>query len=217
MNFKFKLSRRLARMKLSVLIPGILALACKVADAGPEVVRIQRIEITPTHLGLRPSQSAGLSIGVFTSRGDSVPSSLLLWSTTGGFITSNSIEGSVRHVTYQLPAQPGEYLFIVTTTSGWPSDTAHIAVTNEAVPVYAVAVAPGSVSLAPEDTTTLRATLTDSSGNVIVGRAIEWTSSDAGVATVLATGLVRAIAAGTATITATSEGRSGTAVVTVVH
>ena len=217
MNFKFKLSRRLARMKLSLLITGTLALACKVADAGPEVVRIERIEITPAHLGLRPSQSAGLSIGVFTSRGDSVPSSLLLWSTTGGYITSNSIEGSVRHVTYQSPALPGEYLFIVTTTSGWPADTAHIAVTTEADPVYGVTIAPSSVSLAPEDTTTLRATLTDSSGNVIVGRAIEWSTSDAGVATVLATGLVRAIAAGTATITATSEGRSGTAIITVVQ
>jgi len=47
------------------------------------------------------------------------------------------------------------------------------------------------------------------------GRAITWSSSDPTVATVLATGFVRAVGAGTATITATSEGHSGTAAVTV--
>jgi len=50
---------------------------------------------------------------------------------------------------------------------------------------------------------------------VLVGRAITWSSSDPTVATVLATGFVRAVGAGTATITATSEGHSGTAAVTV--
>ena len=90
-------------------------------------------------------------------------------------------------------------------------------VTSTPVPVGSVTVTPGSVSLAVADTTTLRAALADSTGSVIVGRAIEWSSSDPGVADVLVTGFVRAIAPGTVTITATSEGRSGTAVVTVTQ
>lgn len=217
MNFKFKLSRRLARMKLSLLIASTLGLACEVAKAGPEVVRIDGIEITPAHLSLMPSQSAELSIAVFTSRGDSMPASALEWHTTGGYISSNSIVGRVRRVTYQSPALPGDYLFIVTTTTGWPADTAHFAVATLAVPVNGVTVMPGNVSLGIQDTTTLHVVLTDSTGSVVVGRAIEWSTSDAAVATVLATGLVRGIAAGTATITATSEGRSGTALVRVVQ
>jgi uncharacterized protein YjdB len=50
---------------------------------------------------------------------------------------------------------------------------------------------------------------------VVVGRAIDWTTSDGAVANVLATGAVRAMGVGSATITATCEAHSGTSVVTV--
>jgi uncharacterized protein YjdB len=140
---------------------------------------------------------------------------MLQWSTTGGVINNNGLVGGVRHVTYTSPAQAGTYLFIVTTSDGVPADTASIAVTVNPVPVYAVAVTPGNVSLAVGDTTRLGTSLTDSTGSALFGRLVEWSTSDAGVATVLAGGFVRALAAGTTTITATSEGRSGTAVITV--
>lgn len=45
-------------------------------------------------------------------------------------------------------------------------------------------------------------------GTPLTGRAILWTSSNNAVATVSTTGLLRSIATGTATITATSEGRA---------
>lgn len=215
MNFRFKLSRRLARMKVGVVFAAALALACQLASAGPEVVRVERIDVTPTRLTLMPSQSAELIVVSSTGRGDTVPASMLQWRTTGGVITNNFTVAGVRHVTYQSPQQPGDYAFIVTATSGFPADTALINVTTTVVPVYGVTVMPGSATLVVGDTTTLHAILTDSTGAVMVGRAIDWTTSDAGVATVLITGLVRAISAGTVTITATSEGHSGTAVVTV--
>src|SRR5206468_146920 len=47
------------------------------------------------------------------------------------------------------------------------------------------------------------------------GRVISWTSSNTAMATVSAAGLVTGVAAGSATITATSEGKSGTARVSV--
>jgi uncharacterized protein YjdB len=59
------------------------------------------------------------------------------------------------------------------------------------------------------------AVLLDASGNVLSGRAISWSSSAAGVATVSTSGLVTGASTGTATITATSEGKSGSADVTV--
>src|SRR3989442_13207909 len=63
----------------------------------------------------------------------------------------------------------------------------------------------------------LTATIKDSAGNVLSGRAVTWTSSDASVATVSSSGLVGAVAAGSVTITATSEGRSGTAAIVVAN
>ena len=61
----------------------------------------------------------------------------------------------------------------------------------------------------------LTATVQDQNGATIRGADLTWTSSAASVATVSSAGLVTAVAAGTATITATSGSASGTATVTV--
>jgi len=82
-------------------------------------------------------------------------------------------------------------------------------------PVASVSVAPGPASLLVGGTQQLAATLKDASGNVLTGRSVAWTSSNAAVATIGGSGLVTAIAAGSATITAASGGKSGTATITV--
>jgi len=52
-------------------------------------------------------------------------------------------------------------------------------------------------------------TLKDAGGNVLSGRTITWSSSADSVAKVSSTGVVTAAGAGTASITATSEGQHG--------
>jgi uncharacterized protein YjdB len=64
-------------------------------------------------------------------------------------------------------------------------------------------------------TQSLTATTRDAGGAVLTGRTVTWNSSANGVATVNASGVVTAVAPGTAAITATSEGVSGTATITV--
>jgi len=81
--------------------------------------------------------------------------------------------------------------------------------------VATVTIAPTSATVTVGGTQQLTATTRDASGNVLTGRTVTWTSSNTGVATVSTTGLVTAVAAGSATISATSEGRSGTAAITV--
>jgi hypothetical protein len=61
----------------------------------------------------------------------------------------------------------------------------------------------------------LSATVKDQQGNVMTGQTIAWSSSDAGVATVSGSGVVTGVAAGSATITAATSGKSGTASITV--
>ena len=90
-----------------------------------------------------------------------------------------------------------------------------VPVAPRTVAVASVAVTPGSASLVAGRTLQLSATLKDSAGNPLSGRTVTWTTDGAAVATVNGTGLVRGIAAGSATITATSEGKSGTATITV--
>ena len=96
--------------------------------------------------------------------------------------------------------------------------TATVAVTVTSAPpapVASVSVAPATASITVGGTRQLSATLRDASGNVLTGRAVEWSTSASAVATVSSGGLVTARAAGLATITARSEGVSGTAAITV--
>src|SRR3989441_11369619 len=82
-------------------------------------------------------------------------------------------------------------------------------------PVASVTVTPSSASVQVGDTTRLQATTRDALGNILTGRTITWASSNAAVAAVDVAGLVKGVAAGTATVTATSEGVSGPASVAV--
>ncbi len=81
--------------------------------------------------------------------------------------------------------------------------------------VASLDVAPGTATIEVGQTTTLSATPRGADGAALSGRTVSWTSSDPAIAQA-ANGVVTAVAPGTATISATSEGRSGTAAITVV-
>ncbi len=72
-----------------------------------------------------------------------------------------------------------------------------------------------SAGLLIGDTATAVATLRDANGNVLTGRSVVFSTSNALVASVDVNGFVRALQVGPVTITATSETRNGTANVTV--
>jgi hypothetical protein len=82
--------------------------------------------------------------------------------------------------------------------------------------VATVSVTPANVSLLLlGDTVRVTAAARDSRGNALAGETFTWASSDVGIATVNAAGLVTAIGNGTATVTATTAGVVGSASVTV--
>jgi hypothetical protein len=82
--------------------------------------------------------------------------------------------------------------------------------------VASVVVTPGTATLpAIGATVQLTARATDVSGAVVTGRPVNWTSADAGVASVDASGLVTGATIGSVVITATLEGVSGSATIEV--
>jgi uncharacterized protein YjdB len=83
------------------------------------------------------------------------------------------------------------------------------------VPVASVQVTPATASVVVGATVQLTATPLDSAGNALTGRTITWQSGDAGVASVSVSGLVTGVTAGSATITAASEGKNGFSSITV--
>jgi hypothetical protein len=84
-------------------------------------------------------------------------------------------------------------------------------------PVETVTVTPNPASVQVGYTVQLTAALEDADGNTLSGRTVTWTSGATGTATVNGSGVVSGVAAGSATITATSEGKSGSATVTVTE
>lgn len=85
--------------------------------------------------------------------------------------------------------------------------------------VASVVVDPASATLnvvgGVGETLPLSATALDADGGVLTGRAFAWSSGNIAAATVSPSGLVTAIAEGTATISASSEGKMGSSVITV--
>jgi len=84
-----------------------------------------------------------------------------------------------------------------------------------AASVSSVDLSPATGEVLVGKTTKLNATPKDASGNALSGRSISWTSSNASIASVDGSGTVTGVAAGSATISAASEGKSATATITV--
>lgn len=82
-------------------------------------------------------------------------------------------------------------------------------------PVATVSVKAQSPSVAAGGTDQLTATPLSAQADTLPNRTVTWASSKTTLATVSGTGLVTGVAAGTDTITATSEGVSGSTVITV--
>jgi uncharacterized protein YjdB len=106
----------------------------------------------------------------------------------------------------------GVALIVATTADGTHADSARVRVAQ--VPAT-VDVQPTSLSLAPGQSAELAATVRDSGNVTILGASVSWTSSDPAVLTVSSTGQVTAVAAGSATVLATSGNASATSPVTV--
>ena len=83
---------------------------------------------------------------------------------------------------------------------------------EEAVSVSSVAVSPVNVEITEGESTKLTAKISPAAAS---DRTVSWSSSDKTIATVDGSGNVQGLNAGTATITATAEGKSGKCAVTV--
>ena len=81
--------------------------------------------------------------------------------------------------------------------------------------VATVNVAPTTTTLAAGASKQLTATAQDPSGNPVTGQSVSWTTSNASVARVSSSGVVSALAPGSATVAATVQGKQATATVVV--
>src|SRR5262249_17388731 len=101
----------------------------------------------------------------------------------------------------------------VRATSGGQTGTTQATITL--VPVASVALSPHTLTVATgKSPAPLPATVYDSVGNVLTGRAVSWTSSSNALVSVTNTGLVSGVTVGSATVTATVEGKTASSTIT---
>src|SRR2546426_579841 len=168
-------------------------------------VPVASVTVSPTAPNMYAGGTVQLTATLKDASGNVLSGRALTWTTGNGAVGTVSASGLVTGVAVGAVA--------VTATSEGQAGTASVTVAS--VPVASVTVSPATAVVLVGATVQLTTTLKDAAGNVLSGRSVTWASGTPAVATVSSTGLVTGVAAGAATITATSEGQSGTAAVTV--
>jgi uncharacterized protein YjdB len=180
------------------------------SPTGVDTVAVALV-VSPRTVILEENQAQDFLAVGFTESGDTARVAVT-WSASGGTVDTSSSGG--RHYGHYRNPQCGAFKLAATSHPGDLSDTASITVSCP-VPVASVTVSPPSASVQVGRTVQLTATPKDASGTPLTGRVVTWASDDSAVARVSATGLVTGRAAGAATVTATSEGTTGTSAITV--
>jgi hypothetical protein len=189
------------RASIPALIVGVLSWsACGDDATGPTVATV---EVTPATATIAPGATVQLSATVRDESGDPLSGFTVTWSSEDEAIATVDEDG--------LVTGEADGIADISASAGGESGTAEITVVT---PVASVEVTPAADTVRAGLTTQLTATPKDAQGNALTGRTITWSSDDETVATV-DMGVVTGESSGTATITATSEGQSGAADVTV--
>lgn len=174
-----------------------------VAPGAPSVASVA---VSPGQVTLSPGDAQRLVATARDAEAKTVTGVAFSWSTSDAAIATVSASGEVTAVA------PGT-VDIAATGGG---RTGHAAVTVTPIAVAAVAVDPAALSLLVGEQRILGAVARGPQGQVLTGRAIAWSSGNAGIVTVGANGALVAVAPGTATVLATVEGVQGAATITVL-
>ena len=174
----------------------------------PETSEPASLTITPSNASLTAvGATAQMTADVRDQNGKAVVGAAVTWMSSDASVATVNAGG--------LVAAASNGTATVTATSGGVSGTAVVTVAQA---VAAVEMAPGSATLtALGDTLRLTAEASDANGHAVAGVPAVWSSGAPDVAVVGSTGLLTARSNGTATVTATAGGMSGSATVTVAQ
>lgn len=203
---------RWMRIRPSQVIAAAAALLVGAAACGggsTEPPAVASVEITapaPTlFVGPAGGQAVQFVAVTKAANGTALPGRVVVWGSQQLGVATVSATGLVTAVSLGT-AQ------ITATSEG---RTGSVNITVAVVPVSTVAVTPATPAVFVGTTVQLAAEPRDSTGAALSARTVTWSTADAARATVSASGLVTGVGVGAVTITATSEGRTGTVSVTV--
>src|SRR6266705_405554 len=170
-------------------------------------VPVASVTVSPASASVQAGQTVQLTATPKDANGNALSGRTVSWASNNGSVGTVNGSGLVTGVVGGSTT--------ITATSEGQSGSSAVTVTAGPLPVASVTVSPASASVPIGQAVQLTATPKDANGNTLTGRTVTWASSNISVGTVNASGLVTGVVAGSTTITATSEGQSGTSVVTV--
>ena len=219
MSFESTRPRWSARFKLGTLLALLLPLACVSADKlvdpqPPETpsAEVVLLVITPSYVTVQTGQTVDFTVVGLTATGDTAPVAVTWLASRGTVTEAGDSKPGQRKGHYKSPGQPGRDT-VISGDDGGNADTAIVDVTDTAVAT--VTVSPSTAQVEAGATLQLTAQVRDASGNTLSGRSVSWSTNASSIVTVSNNGVVTGVAAGVATITATVEGKQGTAAITV--
>ncbi len=168
---------------------------------------IATVLVEPEDVSVESGSSVQLTAAPLDSEGGLLSGRVVTWSSSDESVALVSPDGLVTGVSV------GEAT--ITASSEGVEGTATVTVT--AIPIAQFALTPESLLLAEGESSQLVADTQDADGGSLSDRAISWASSDNSIADVSSSGVVTAISAGTATISATAEGVTATMTLEVTH
>lgn len=169
----------------------VKSITLTLAAAGP--VAVTGVTLNKTSLTLEAGQDETLTATVAPSNADNKDVS---WSSSNPSVASVDQTGKVSAIS------AGTATITVTTADGNKTATCNITVTAPAAPIPVTAISlDATATVGIGSTITLAVTYTPADANQ--GKAVSWTSADAGIA-IVNNGVVTGVSAGTVAITATS-------------
>ena len=160
---------------------------------GPEEIRVSSISLSKSALELTVGDQASLDA---TISPDNATNKKIRWNSSKESVATVTPEGIVEAVSV------GTAFITATSEDSGVSAKCEITVKEKVISVTGIALNKTSLSLTEGEEFTLEATITPDNATI---KDVTWTSDNEEVATVSAEGIVKAIKAGTANITATSE------------
>ncbi len=185
---------------------GILAVEIKAGNQGP-VEPVATVEVSPQSPTVVVGTTLQLTANTLDGGGEPLTGRAITWASDAPQYATVSPSGLVTGVAVGSAT--------ISATSEGVKGTSSVTVTASAAAVASVEVTPGSASIVVGGTVQLTATPKDAASQPLTGRTITWGTNAPLVATVLTSGLVTGSGQGTATVTATSEGKSGSSIITV--
>ncbi len=158
------------------------------------------IAIAVSPASIRVSQTASATATGVDQNGAPITLGTVAWSVSNPAIASISGSGTIVGVSAGVVT--------VLASSGNRSGQAAFTITAP-VMVASVAITPSSARLTAGQSQQLSAVVTDSANNVVSGQTVSWSTSASTLVSVTPTGLVTAVAPGSATISASLSGVTG--------